>query len=600
MKLFCCDSCEELQRLKYICDMDYVVATNKYEFYQMIKEKEKVCCFLESFEINPHEIVWNILDRINEVINRWKAIEYSRIFHFSYHIEGGFASKISQMIVNLNLIDNIVKKYDIKEIYIFDNKHNWVINESIYLYAVANKIQCHIFAKEDKTQKYILKTLERMGKTTTDIVEKEYLIEEGKKIDGYSRKLRSTFQNNTVERQKIGALYCCKRTYDKQVKWLKKKISVIEENVRVICYWDMDDVKKMIDSGLEADCLENYFVWDDFIKAYKEMQSDRRQLLSLMKKELVITYLGIDLSEYFILKISNFYYRELLDRLYMKVCAHRYFAFHKFNYILMWGNANFWETWISYDVTREEHTKFFMIDTNGFITPKMKIPYWDMADVTFIPPGKCEQYKQEYPGEVVIIRDLIWGEYDEKEEKKINSSGKKIAVLPTGILGGFTTHFFYYNTLIPLIEKLIDKGNEVVLKNHPGINNCWEEEVRLKFANNTKFEMLDTDFPVNEVIEQSSVVITDISSVAFDAAVAEKPVLCIVDDEGYLQIYHREKGFQIFRDVNKLINELEQVLYDKNEYLSVVEKQKRYMSQITGESDIDMKGLMRKTLFALE
>lgn len=597
MKLFCCNTYEELKCLKRNFCFDYVVATNRYEFYQMVNGHEKNSVFLESFETNPQETVWNILDQINGIIDCCKK-PYSELFYLSYHIEGGFASKISQIIINLNFIGTIIKKYEIDEIFVFDHKDNWVMNESIFLHALSFKIPCHVLAGKTREMKSALKTLETLGKTTEDVVEQKYLAQEEKRLAVYLGKGQWTVRDTAADMQKIGALYCCKETYDKHVNWLLKKISVLD-NVKIICYWDSDDIRKFTDRGLEVDCLENYFVIDDFTEAYEEMKGVRKKILGLMNKELSIVYQGVDLTEYVILKISNLYYREMLDHLYMKVCANRYFSSHKFEHILMWGDANFWETRISYEATRKDNTKFFGIDTNSFIKFNMKIPYREMVDVMFVPPGQYEQCKKSYKGKTVAIKDLVWSGSDPTIAAQRTFSKKKIALLPTGILGGFTTYYFYYQTFIPLIEKLLQKY-EVIFKNHPGFNDCWERDVREKFADNKNFRALEGFSPASDVIDESAVVITDLSTVAFDAAKAEKPVFCIVDEQGYSQIAQHRKGFQICRDIESLLYGIEETLKKEWKYQSVVERQKKYMLKITGDENMDAKELIRKTLYGIE
>lgn len=87
---------------------------------------------------------------------------------------------------------------------------------------------------------------------------------------------------------------------------------------------------------------------------------------------------------------------------------------------------------------------------------------------------------------------------------------------------------------------------------------------------------------------------------AFDAAKAEKPVFCIVDEQGYSQIAQHRKGFQICRDIESLLYGIEETLKKEWKYQSVVERQKKYMLKITGDENMDAKELIRKTLYGIE
>lgn len=600
--LFCCDNNEELQTLKNTCTSDYIVATNQYWFYKEINITEERVIFLESDEINPYETVWNVLDQIHEVIDNSSKYEYSRLFHFSYNLEGGFPVKIARMVININLIHKVVQNYGIEEIHVFDNKENWVINESLFLYARSRKIKCHIWDREQKKIKRCLKTLETMGMATQDMKNNKIFLEEKQRIDCIKRKSVKKIQNNIVECEEIGILYCCRQPYDKHVDWLLRRISAIGGNVRVICYYDTEDIKKFLGKGLRADCLENYISIESFETNYLKLKNERKRVLSEMADKLNVLHLDVNLSPWLIVKIRNCYYRELIDYLYMNICAQNYFLKHKFKYIHIWGNTCFWETWICYDNTRDNNTKLFKIDSVGFNLYKTKQPYQNMLSVIYAPTEYAihSQFTEKYLGKICFINDVFWGEIsDDAACPKRIGEKKRIAILPTGVINGFTTYHFYYNTLFPLIDMLLSNGYEVIFKNHPGMTDCWEEDVKQKFISNEKFTVLEPYTRINDVLVQCDMVITDISSAAMDAAVAQKAVFCIVDNQGYRLISQNKEGFSIYQDTTLMLEDIKQVLNNDDEYKKIIEKQNRYMSELTGNKNINMNGRIRSFLYSI-
>lgn len=602
--LLCCDTYDELLKVKTLCKTAYVVATNRYDFYKRERERKEHIVFLESNETNPYEKVWNILDQIHEVIdhNDENEAKAKRLFHFSYHLEGGFPTKIAQMIINLNLISGIVGKYNINEIYLFDNKDNWIINESIYLYSRSQGIECHILDRNMQGEKIYLKTLETMEKKA-DIEGTDIFLKEKEKVNNIMARSIRPFKRNAIVREDIGLLYCCSRPYNKHVDWCLRRIAAIGHKTRIICYYDTEDVQKFRDKGIQTDCLEDYFSTDDFGVSYSKLIVERDDILEALNRNLNVVYKGIDLSEYLLVKIRNYYYRELIDHLYMDVCAKNYFKYHHFSYIHIWGNTEFWETWICYDNTRDYDSKLFKIDNSNFISFKTKQPYQYMLSAEFTP--NIQRFQDElsaaYLGKIYPIRDVFWGDIScSLDNSEIQNEKLRIGFLPTGVLGGFTTYHFYYGTLMKLIDRLLEEKYEVVFKNHPHMSECWEEDIRYRYKDNEKFIFLDPCERISRVLESCDAIITDISSSAFDAAVAQKPVFCIVDDQGYDMIKQHEQGFSIYQCMENLLKDLESISQNNEIYKAILDKQNTYMEEITGNRNYDKKESVYTLLQTIE
>ncbi len=603
MHLLCCDSDKELMQLKSICKSDYIVATGKYSFYRKIKEAEKQVIFLESDEINPYETVWDILDQINHVVDdKENAYKYTSLFDFSYNIEGGFPTRVACMINNLKLIHHIVENYSVDNIFIFDNEENWAINESIFLYAAFNKIPCHIFDGKNGTVAEGLKTLKRMGMQIEDIKNSELSMEEKLKISDIRTKAANITFNRVFCEEEIGILYCYPCLNRKHVQWILKKTKAIGDDVRVICYYDNEAVQKFHDAGIQADCLEDYFSLEDFSVSYQELQRERDSILQQIKNKVHVEYLGIDLSQYLVMKITNYYYRESVNKLYINICAHNYFKSHNFRYIHIWGDSNFWETRICYDNTRNINTKLFYIDMNHMIKVREKHPYSDIISAVFVPNKRQFEnswFGEKYMGRVFLVRDLVWGEKCKEEVSSIKLNNiKTIAILPTGVLSGYTTCYFYYSVLIPIIGRLLRNDFKVILKNHSGYDDCWERDIKAAYENNDKFIYLGSNQSVEDALSECQMVLTDISSVAFDAAAAQKAVFCLVDDQGYDLLIHDEKGFFITKDIDTAMKEIKTVSDNLEIYKRMIEKQNDYMAVLMG-SNINMDGLIKNFLHSI-
>lgn len=597
--LLCCDSWKEYTNLKNIHTKDYIVATSEYGFYRELINRGEPAVFMESEAKVPYEKTWEILDRIHEIVDGSK-LKYFRLFHISYNIEGGFPQKIASLIINLDFIHDLVKEHNIRDIYLYDKKDNWVINESICLYAKACNLSCSIFDAESGKEKECLKTLEKWNHSVEN--ENALYLEEKKDIDAMLKEKHEQAYSREESREEIGTLFCCSRPYEKHVNWCLKNVEAIGRDVKIICYYDTDDIRKFRDKGWSTDCVEDYFSKEAFLSKYQEMERERNIILNQLHVRLRISYRGVDLSKYLILKLTNFYFREMAQRLYMDVCAANYFQYHKFKYIRVWGDTNFWETWICHDNTRQDDTKLFKMYKNNFCNSKTRQPYENMLSAVFTPDEKLmkKHFSEDFRGKHWLIPDVVWGGKNKNTAMPSPVKNKKrAAILPTGLLSGVTTHYFYYHTLISVIDKLLEKGFEVLFKNHPGYGNVWEEDVKRKFSLNERFVAFCNQQRAEDVIGECAMVVTDLSLIAFDAADEERAVFCIVDEGGYSRIADHKEGFLIYQNPDDMIEKMETVSKDEEEFQAIIERQKQHMSKLMGDKNADVNAIIRSALESL-
>lgn len=587
--LLCCDSYEEWMKLKQNVMSDYLIAVNKYSFYKELKEQEERVVFLETNERNPYEAIWKILDQIHNIVDDGRTVDkFLRLFHLSYNVEGGFPTKISQMLINLNLISNIVKDNDIQEIYFFDNVHNWIINECIYLYATSGRIKCHVMDPSTKEKKAGLKTLTDMEGKIIDFSDETLMRKEAEKLKKISEKPKKKHVKETTgSKEEVGILYCPDFLYKKHVDWVMRKVEAIGYDTKVICYYDTEAVSEFRKRGLQADCMEEYFEKKDFFDAYEILKLERTEILNRLARQLKVSYRDTDLSKWLLIKIRNHYYRELLNYLYMEICAGNYFKQHKFTFIHAWGDSEFWQTWVCYDNTRDNNSILFKIECSSFITSKLKLQFPKMIPVVFSPniEQKYQTFVTEYPRKVFSICDPFWGKQGSGKQYLSRRQKNRIGIFPTGVMKGFTTYQFYYGTWMPLVDLLLNLGYKIVFKNHPAIRECWEEDMEVKYNEHDSVTMFTANESIDKVLGCCDIVITDISSVAFDAALLQKPVFCIVDKPGFDMIRQHASGFSIYQSTKDLLKEVESVSKNNERYKAVLDKQNSYMEVITRSKD---------------
>lgn len=157
--------------------------------------------------------------------------------------------------------------------------------------------------------------------------------------------------------------------------------------------------------------LGGFFSKDSFVKKYNVLNSERRKILKAIKKMLNISYLNVDLSDYLYIKIRNFYYRELIDRFYIDICAEKYFEFNQFDFINIWENTCFWETLVCSRNTKKNNTKLFSIVRTNFILFEVKQPYQNLLSAVFLTNNQAfldNGYTNDFRGKICYINDVIF------------------------------------------------------------------------------------------------------------------------------------------------------------------------------------------------
>ena len=408
--------------------------------------------------------------------------------------------------------------------------------------------------------------------------------DEERRLEIKKQKTRMKDENHILREKEIGILYCCKSSYNKHVSWTMRRAEMIGGNPEVICYYNTDDVGKFNKMGVATSCLEDYFSVNDFINKYDEVKRERTEILSHIISELEVSFIGVNLTKYLVIKLRNLYYRNMLELVYIDVCMKEYFKYNKYDYICVWGDTNFWETQFCYKYAKLNNTKLFVMHGQIFINAKIWQPNENIVSVAFISNNRQKEfYSSNYQGKFCMIPDIYWGiRYRKNGCISVN---KKIGIFPTKIVPGYTTQYFYYDVLLVMIEKLLEKGYEIIFKNHPGrteedINYKWENEVKRKFRDNKNFIYMNSEILIEKALEECSVAITDISSIVLDAINLQKVSFCIVDEQGYRWISHHADELCIYKDLTRLLNRIDAVLTDDTIYKEIINKQNVYLSKL--------------------
>lgn len=577
---------------------DILLATTNYQYYMQKIKSGKEIIFLEPEGNIPYEDIWEIIDKINNVISDCR-LDNSLIYMLSYHFEHYMPKTLSTLILNLRLLDKVVSEYSVGHFYIIDNKDSWKINEAIFLYALSKDIECTIIDDVTGRVKDCLFTLQESvyGKSCIKNNKYEELeLREEKQIDSWVQQERKQINENGQQQYYMGVLYCAKDCV-RMVKWTKQLLKILDENAVVISFYQSQDNEIFKNCGYTVHCIEDYFDQSSFLNQFSTFKEDRDMILRAAEENLSVKYKDINLSHYLYLKLTNYFFREVPEYIYMYNCTYRYFAVHHFETIRAWGISNFWQTRVCYFNTRNYGTQFFCISRTIVLAWKNHEPWEDIISIRVYPNGypSEQMISNKYKGEVYYTFDVLEG--INYYEKMLPSRGRysikniKIAFLPSYPFEGVSTFRNYENKCNVIIEKISQCKCTINFKNHPVTYQYLDDEIRERYGDISNLHFVDKSESGDIVIQDSDLVITDGSTVVFDAASYQKPVFIIAAGSDYELIEQHKEGFIICTTPEELCAKIISIIEDKNNYEKrvgeIIEKQNRYLKSLYGEYDSD-------------
>ena len=592
LSLFVCNTEKELLCLKKRCTGDYLIGTTEVNFYQSCINVQERVVFLETEDtmLDYHSDTWDIVNKINSIIKTCN-LEWEYLYKISCHIEGGLPYHIEEILSNIKLLEDIIETYGIKRINMIDSPKNWKINEAAFLVAYCKRMDYNILDSHGCKTKDCLYTLER---SRYNIRNKECRFCAEKQKDRLNELLAKKDCKKDVpgEEYDIGFIYAAVNS-GKHYGWLMGDLSFFQDDFKIgiIVLYESEDLQKIRSQGFHAECVEEYFDKIDFMEKYSTYLRDCETIVTALNNAFHIEYTGIDLTEFLCRKVINCLERESFEYLYMDSCMNRYFADKKYKLIRAWGNSNFWQTRLAYANTRNAGPKFWRIERNEVLDAKLYEPDADIVSIRFFANDEIRNKVElkHFNGNCYYCYDYLLGGQFYKNynlEKRVKSSLLRILFAPSYPFLGVRTLKNYFHICESILGKLSVAGYKIALKNHPNIDRNLENDIYVKYCNNENIEVINKYENISEEFCKYDFIITDASTVLFDAAVAQKPVFCIVGCQDYELCKQHEEGFFMYRDVTDMCNELV-ALIGKGKQLEqrlneMLERQNAYIKKIVG------------------
>lgn len=152
---------------------------------------------------------------------------------------------------------------------------------------------------------------------------------------------------------------------------------------------------------------------------------------------------------------------------------------------------------------------------------------------------------------------------------------KQIVIMPTWRSYVDRSHFIesdYFNAYKSLLtnsdfHKLLEStGYKVVFYPH------YEFQEKIQCFENMKLPpsitIADLSYDVQTLLKESSLMITDFSSVVFDMAYMKKPIICFQFDSNKFYRFHYKKGYFRFSDIGIICDNVQDVVFSCDRYIN--------------------------------
>lgn len=602
--LIFCSNLKQLHNLKKKAAGDYVAVTATYDFYDECNREKEGVVYLESSELSDYKIIWGILDVITDILQRCET-EKPYLYRVSYHLEGGFPTTIDAILQNLKVVENTILRYQIKRLYLVDDQENWMLNEAFFLYADAKGIECRIVDENGETEKPYLFTLRR-SKYNPAVKQSEFsALVHQEQLNEYRGKKNGLLNDTDLKPVMIGVLHSAKNT-GKHLMGTEEDVNLYRDHfdVEIISFYRSADNDYFQERGINVACLEDYFDRELYEKNYEIYLKDCQRIVELMQSDLHVYFGDVDLSEYLIRKLINYLERDCFEKLYVDTCSHTFFKKHKYNSISSWGNTNFWQSQVIYANCRQWNTILFRREVLEVIQFESYEPYANEIGLRIYYDKAVNDYNRlkDYHGRICYLPDFRWINFGKNAVVQNLCSEEKINILfaPTYPMTGYSTVKNYFNICTNVLDKLPSENCSVYFKNHPNLNEKIRTEMEARYGGKRYIECVDSRKGIWTVMEQCDIVVTDVSTVIFDAIKMGKPVFCIAGCQDYECVKWLKDGIPIYRDINVLCDDLLAILANrdgrKEKLQALIDRQTDYLVTLTGGTEKDAYGALYRIL----
>lgn len=609
MKLLLCDNMEELSMLnKYLgknVGNDFVVGTTRGSFYlQYRKEHPQLICELLEYDKGiKTEFVTTQLKKINSAMGEdvWKKY----LFEVHYSIEGsGVPQEVANIVYHTETCVSFYEKYLFDNIYIFCNKNNYLLTE--------------IFREIAKQRHVNIKIIYNRVLNISDIKDRIFI--SGSKM---TKKLKYIFYYMKLFGkffQLFGSVWSC-RKYRKQpvryfelgricfsdaikhYNWGLGKINAYREklDLNIICAGTEPETReRFLNAGFNATQFEESYL--DFRCIVNEIWIYFRWVKKVTKRmaNMQMVFAHLDVSNVIYHRMRQHLLLTVSDAIVIDCRAEGFFSRNKYKIMEGGMGGNNIYTRVFYYHTRQEQTLFFR-ESNYDAAPLDPIYMEEVESNVINLRFLCGRFgrktyefyrKSGWRGEAVLLQSPV-GKVKAQRKPRLREN-PLILWAPSYPLEGVCTYNKWYEQNVKIIEGLMKiEQIHLLIKYHFNQDEYSINTLKEKYESD-RVAFVDKRQAIEKYIEEADIVITNPSTVIYDAMLMNRITVAIID--GTQVPLKKELDFITCMDEEEAVNLINKLIENENMWVNRLDRQSSFVNEFLDFEADDVNVIMTRTL----
>lgn len=541
-----------------------IVATNKPGIFRKFANDSVKIESLQGDEWVQTEETWKLVDQYNECMKHMQEDE-RWIFESGYHIEGqGMPQAFSDMILLQHIFEHIFNQYAINKVKLCISDSN--LTECLVALDMARNRKIKVKINYDGFTSYLKAMITPLSRVMMGM----YM--DVRRIKRFYDLFKDaeTIKESKIVTKDVG-IYIGSNAI-KHYNWaldLMQSIRNKIDNYTIITPDRGHTYQRCLDDGFEVVALSDYCFHEirkSIISTYNRNKNKCEK--NLLTKKWLIS------NEMLSVSVRRQIYINIDWRMTDKICkiinCGSFLQKYNLKFLRGHGDWDYTENMSFYHFSRNNSLKIFRVDGIWPMGVQENYLYGDIIGIRYLAKeNPCVPLlkKYGYRGELVFLPRESFIEKKRPELKtEINILlDKEIKVLwaPSYILRGYGSLSNFYEKNESLFEGILNRKKiHLYVKYHPNQNENDINEYKRQYPNLT---FIDKTKSILDCISSVDIVITDYSTVVYEAASLGKVVCSIIRNENEKNcIYDIADYVRIYKSIEELFVDLDELLQNKS------------------------------------
>lgn len=541
-----------------------IIASNKPYLFESKKDLKVKIESLQGDEWVQTEETWKLVDQYNECMKHMQEDE-RWIFESGYHIEGqGMPQAFSDMILLQHIFEHIFNQYEINKVKLCISDSN--ITECLVALDMARNRKINVKIYYDRFTSYMKSMITPLSRIMMGMYMNVRRMKRFYDLFKYAK----TLNNSKIITKDVG-IYIGSNAI-KHYNWtfdLMQSIRNRIDNYVIITPDRGHTYQRCLDDGFEVVALSDYCFHEirkSIISIYNRNKKTCEK--DLLKKEWLISH------EILLVSVRRQIYINMNWRMTDKICqiinCGSFLQKYNLKFLRGHGDWDYIENMSFYHFSRHNNLKIFRVDGVLPMGAQENYLYGDIIGIRYLAKeNPCVPLlkKYGYRGELFFLprESFIKKRWTTLETERSVLLSEEIKVLwaPSYIFRGFGSLVDFYEKNNGLFEGVQNRKKiHLYVKYHPNQNENDINEYKIQYPN---FIFIDKTKSILDCISSVDIVITDYSTVVYEAASLGKVVCSIIRNENEKNgIYDIADYIHIYKSIEELFVDLDELLQNKS------------------------------------